>query len=98
MTPAQRRALAALRFNIAPTPDDIWQPSSFDVREVHEAVVREILNGMSAARDATPTGVIIEGRAGSGKTHLLGAVREMIQRQDGGYFFLVKVISGRTFW
>ena len=101
MTPQQRSALAALRFNVAPTPEDIWQPSPFDVPEVHQDVVREILDGMTAARtgsEASPTGVIVEGRAGSGKTHMLGAVREMIQKQDGGYFFLVKVISGRTFW
>jgi hypothetical protein len=102
MTPEQRSALAALRFDVAPTPEDIWQPSPFDVPEVHEQVVKEIFDRMKAARngsEASPTGVIMEGTAGSGKTHLLGAVREAIQREDGGgYFFLVKVISGRTFW
>ncbi|MDT5027645.1 MAG: hypothetical protein QOE61_4071, partial [Micromonosporaceae bacterium] len=101
MTPEQRSALAALRFDVAPTPEDIWQPSPFDVPEVHAQVVREIFDGMNAARtgsEASPTGVIMEGRAGSGKTHLLGAVREAIQREGGGYFFLVKVVSGRTFW
>ena len=47
----------------------------------------------------TPLGVALQGRAGSGKTHLLGAVRETIQRADGGgYFFLVSMINGRTFW
>ena len=98
MTPHERSALTALRFNVAPTPEDIWQPSPFDVPEIHKDVVREIIDGLTAARNASPMGVIVEGRAGSGKTHMLGAVREMIQRQDGGYFFLVKVISGRTFW
>ncbi|MBQ0902171.1 ATP-binding protein [Micromonospora sp. U21] len=39
----------------------------------------------------------MQGRAGAGKTHLLGAVRERIQR-DGGYFFLVDMVSGKTFW
>src|SRR5262249_44830658 len=33
----------------------------------------------------------------SGKTHLLGAVRAKIQQQPG-FFFLVNVINGKTFW
>ena len=101
MTPEERSALAALRFDVAPTPDDIWQPSPFDVPELHARVVEQIFDGMAEARygsEGSPSGVIVEGRAGSGKTHMLGAVRERIQREDGGYFFLVKVTSGKTFW
>ncbi len=95
-----RDALAALRFNPAPTPDDVWRPSPFNVPELHERVVKKILQGVNEARtgdDQSPLGVIVQGRAGSGKTHMLGALREQIQR-DGGFFFLVSVISGRTFW
>lgn len=99
---AERAALEELHFNPAPTPDDIWHPSPYDVPELHERSVREILGGVGRARrsDTTqPLGVALQGRAGAGKTHLLGAVRETIQRADGGgYFFLVNMISGRTFW
>ncbi|MFC0003766.1 ATP-binding protein [Micromonospora siamensis] len=98
--PEQRTALEALTFNPAATPDDVWLPSPFDVPELHERVVREILGGVNKARTddtARPLGVAMQGRAGAGKTHLLGAVRETIQR-DGGYFFLVNMINGRTFW
>jgi uncharacterized protein DUF87 len=96
----QRRALEAINFNPAPTPDDVWRPSPYNVPELHERVVREILSGVNKARRddvATPLGVAMQGRAGSGKTHLLGAVREHIQR-EGGYFFLVNLINGKTFW
>src|SRR3982751_5791373 len=98
----QRAALAALSLtmNPAPTPDDVWRPSPYNVPELHERVVREILTGVNRARreeNANPLGVAMQGRAGSGKTHLLGAVREQIQR-DGGYFFLVNLINGRSFW
>jgi hypothetical protein len=96
----EREALAALRFNPAPTPDDVWRPSPFDVPALHERVVKKILQGVNEARtgdDESPIGVVVQGRAGSGKTHMLGALRERIQR-EGGYFFLVGVISGKTFW
>jgi hypothetical protein len=96
----ERAALEALNFNPAPTPDDVWRPSPFDVPQLHERVVREILSGVNSARtgdDASPLGVAMQGRAGSGKTHLLGAVRERIQH-EGGYFFLVNLINGKTFW
>ncbi|MFF5230691.1 ATP-binding protein [Dactylosporangium sp. NPDC000521] len=99
---AERAALEALHFNPAPTPDDIWHASPYDVPELHERAVREILSGVGRARRSdtiTPLSVALQGRAGAGKTHLLGAVRETIQRADGGgYFFLVKLINGRTFW
>ena len=100
ITRVERNALSALNFNPAPTPDDVWRPSPFDVPELHERAVGEILSGVNRARrddDAKPIGVAMQGRAGSGKTHLLGAVRDKIQ-YDGGYFVLVNMISGRTFW
>lgn len=96
----ERSALSALNFNPAPTPDDVWRPSPYDVPELHARVVREILTGVNSARrddHAIPLGVAMQGRAGSGKTHLLGAVRDTIQR-DGGFFFLVSLINGKTFW
>ncbi|MEV8513543.1 DUF87 domain-containing protein [Dactylosporangium sp. NPDC051484] len=103
MIPAnERAALEALHLNPAPTPEDIWRPSPYDVPELHERAVKEILSGVGKARRSdtvTPLGVALQGRAGSGKTHLLGAVRETIQRAPGGgYFFLISMISGRTFW
>ena len=98
--PDRREVLAALNFNPAPTPDDVWRPSPYNVPELHERAVGEILRGVNRARrddNSRPLGVAVQGRAGSGKTHLLGAVREKIQH-DGGFFFLVGLINGKTFW
>ncbi|MEU9510117.1 DUF87 domain-containing protein [Micromonospora sp. NPDC048170] len=95
-----RAALEAVSLNPAVTPDDVWRPSPHDVPELHEKVVAEILRGVGRARTddtAVPLGVAMQGRAGAGKTHLLGAVRDRIQR-EGGYFFLVDMVSGKTFW
>ena len=97
---AERAALEEVDFNLAPTPDDVWRASPYDVPAQHARAVDEILRGVNRARTEdyrTPPGVAVEGRSGAGKTHLLGAVRERIQR-DGGYFFLVRLISGKTFW
>ncbi|MFF5180766.1 ATP-binding protein [Micromonospora sp. NPDC000316] len=96
----QRAALEAVSFNPAVTPDDVWRASPHNVPELHEKVVAEILRGVGRARTdntTVPLGVAMQGRAGAGKTHLLGAVRERVQR-DGGYFFLVDMVSGKTFW
>ncbi|WP_330440981.1 DUF87 domain-containing protein [Micromonospora sp. NBC_00821] len=96
----QRAALEVVSLNPAVTPDDVWRPSAHNVPELHEKVAAEILRGVARARTddtSMPLGVAMQGRAGAGKTHLLGAVRERIQG-DGGYFFLVDMVSGKTFW
>ena len=101
MAPTELEALESLRFNWAPVPDDVWRPSPFHVEGMHDAAVRELLNGLRAARDDTeegsPIGLVIEGQRGSGKTHLLGWARERVQEQ-GGYFFLISLLDAYGFW
>ncbi|MEU7823460.1 DUF87 domain-containing protein [Catellatospora sp. NPDC049133] len=100
MNPEQRRALANLRFDVAPVPDDVWRGSPFHVEALHDDVVRHILHGLDDARrspDGSPIGIAMQGQPGSGKTHLLGWVREQTQR-GGGYFFLVGLLDGAAFW
>ncbi|MEU1754239.1 ATP-binding protein [Micromonospora matsumotoense] len=100
MTGAEHAALAALRFDWAPVPDDVWRPSPFHVEGLHTAVVRDILDGVADARnsaDSSPIGLVLQGQRGSGKTHLLGWVRQQVQHQ-GGYFFLVGLLDAHGFW
>jgi Helicase HerA, central domain len=100
MNEAERRALSSLKFNYAPTPDDVWKPSPFHVDALHRQTVDAIFEGVESARSSdasSPLGVVIQGRSGSGKTHMLGMVRERVQR-DAGYFFLVSLLSGKKFW
>jgi hypothetical protein len=100
MTEEEHAALAALRFNWAMAPDDVWRRSPFHVDGLHQAVVRDVLDGIAdaeASLDASPIGLVLEGRQGSGKTHILGWVREQTQ-QRGGYFFLIGLLDGRDFW
>jgi Helicase HerA, central domain len=100
MSQEELAALAALRFNWAQVPDDVWRPSPFHVDGLHPAVVRDVLDGIEDARrssDASPVGLVLEGRAGTGKTHLLGWVRQQVQER-GGYFFLISLLDSRDFW
>ncbi|MCI4062073.1 DUF87 domain-containing protein [Micromonospora sp. R77] len=96
----ERRALAALRFNWAPTPDDVWKPAPFHVEGLHHDVVRTVLDSFLEAdgsADSSPVGVAVLGQRGTGKTHLLGTVRQEVHRR-GGFFFLVALLEARAFW
>lgn len=100
MSEQQRKALATLRFNSAETPDDVWRTSPSHVDGLHDKAVNRIRAGIADARGSTgpsPIGLVLQGRKGVGKTHLLGSVRRMIQR-EGGYFFLVELTTGKEFW
>nr|WP_221376463.1 DUF87 domain-containing protein [Actinoplanes polyasparticus] len=100
MNEEQRAALASLRFNWAPVPDDIWRPLPFHVDGLHLPALRDIADGFAdatASRDASPIGLVVQGQRGSGKTHLLGWVRQQVQER-GGYFFLVSLLDAGGFW
>ncbi|MEU8269256.1 ATP-binding protein [Sphaerisporangium sp. NPDC049002] len=100
MTGDERRALEALRFNWVEGPGDVWHPSEFHVDGLHRSTVQAILDGLAEAGDsvhASPIGVAVQGGRGTGKTHLLGWVREKVQ-QEGGYFFLVGLLDAKDFW
>ncbi|MFJ5989348.1 ATP-binding protein [Lentzea sp. NPDC092896] len=100
MTAQLREALAALRFNSAETPDDVWRTSPSHVDGLHTRAEHRIRTAIADARDSTgsnPIGLVLQGRKGVGKTHLLGTVRSMVQ-ETGGYFFLIEVTSAAMFW
>lgn len=95
-----REALAALRFNWAETPDDVWTTSPYHVDGLHQDAERAVRAGIKAAVDSngpSPIGIVLQGQKGVGKTHLLGWVRREVQSQDG-YFFLVALSTGDVFW
>ncbi|MER7503189.1 DUF87 domain-containing protein [Nonomuraea pusilla] len=94
------RALAALNFNYTEGADDVWRPSPYHVESLHGASAKILLDGLAEAaggRDASPIGVVVQGQRGTGKTHLLGWLRERVQR-EGGYFVLVGLLDARGFW
>ncbi|MER7132064.1 helicase HerA domain-containing protein [Streptosporangium saharense] len=93
-------ALQTLRFNWVEGPDDVWSPAAFHVEGLNRVVERDILGGIADVVNGgatSPIGLVLRGQRGTGKTHLLGWVRERIQ-QEGGYFFLIGLLDARTFW
>ncbi|MCZ8381022.1 DUF87 domain-containing protein [Mycobacterium sp. CPCC 205372] len=100
MQTQHREALGALRLNSVMSLDDIWHSQSTHIGGLHEDALADVMTAFDeVARypDATPLGVVIRGRAGSGKTHLLGQVRERVQA-GGGFFFMVELLDATTFW
>ncbi|MGB5110179.1 MAG: DUF87 domain-containing protein [Mycobacterium sp.] len=100
MQEAHREALAALRLTWAPTSDDLWCPQTTHVNGLNEHAVDDVMDAFGDALrdpDTAPLGVAIRGQAGSGKTHLLGQIRQRVQA-DGGFFFVVELLDAASFW
>lgn len=100
MTSAEHDALSSIQLTWAPTPDDVWRTNDLHVDGINEAAVESVIKSFDSARTrpvSKPLGVVIQGAAGSGKTHMLGQIRERVQ-QRGGYFFLIELLDEKAFW
>jgi Helicase HerA, central domain len=99
--PRERRALSELRrLDWAPTQDDVWSRLDFHIDGLNGDVGAAVVRAYETAATSTgrsPVGLVVHGRHGSGKTHLIRWAREQVQLR-GGYFFLMGVADGKTFW
>ncbi|EIV96190.1 helicase HerA domain-containing protein [Frankia sp. QA3] len=89
-------ALAAIRLDWVHALEDVWRTSPVHVDGLHTGPRRRILAALMEADTRKPLGVVVQGHAGTGKTHLLGWVRQQVQ-DLGGYFFLVGHVSSNAF-
>ncbi|RSN34798.1 AAA family ATPase [Amycolatopsis sp. WAC 04169] len=93
-------ALAALRFDWADTPDHVWRDSPYHVDGLHTGVLQQVGAGIKEAVSSdgpSPIGLVLQGKKGVGKTHLLGLVRKQAHGVRG-YFFLNDLTAGDAFW
>ncbi|MEU0499142.1 DUF87 domain-containing protein [Mycobacterium sp. NPDC006124] len=101
MDPRERDALKSLRLSFAPSADDLWNAQgAFHVPGVHDKALEQVMDAFADADrhpESSPLGVVVRGQAGSGKTHLLGQVRERVQA-GGGFFFLLQLLDATSFW
>ncbi|GAB4000917.1 hypothetical protein GCM10029992_34560 [Glycomyces albus] len=97
-------ALEALRnapSDFAVTPDDLWDDDSRPhVSGINELALRaieaRIVAAESSARSSV-TGLPLVGEGGSGKSHLLGRARRMVQER-GGFFVRLNIVDVHDFW
>ncbi|MGV9410885.1 ATP-binding protein [Nocardia sp. NPDC003693] len=100
MNEEQHHALASVQFGSVLGPDEVWSPLSYHVDGLHPHAVQEITRRVGAAAkrpNSTPTGLVLSGERGVGKTHMLGWLRQHVQGA-GGAFFMPKLIDGQSFW
>lgn len=100
MTPEERRALAALRFEWAPSRQDIWAPVGVHTAEVNSHAAELLGHGFgetAASTEASPLGIALLGEKGSGKTHLVNWLRGRVLLA-GGYYFPLRLWEGYEFW
>ncbi|MCW2591160.1 MAG: family ATPase [Mycobacterium sp.] len=101
MDPREREALSSLRLSWAPTADDLWHSQgALHVPGFNDKALDDVMAAFADAggeQQSSPLGVVVQGPAGSGKTHLLGQVRERVQAADG-FFFVVELLDATSFW
>ncbi|WP_324192132.1 helicase HerA domain-containing protein [Nocardia puris] len=100
MNEAQRHALASIQFSSVLGANEIWSPLSHHVDGLHPHAFAELTRAVAAAEArprSTPTGLVLSGEKGVGKTHMLGWLRQHVQDR-GGAFFMPKLIDGASFW
>jgi hypothetical protein len=100
LTEEEFAALTALRPDWTLGLADVWRPPREHVGDLNKATIRRLRSGVEDAQQSdgpSPLGLVIVGEPGSGKTHLLGLLRNEVQRDDG-YSFLVGLTRGDAFW
>jgi hypothetical protein len=100
MNEEEHHALSSIQFSSVLSQDEIWSPLSNHVDGLHPWATDEISRAVLAAKRrprTTPTGLVLRGERGVGKTHMLGWLRHHVQQLDGAYF-MPKLIDGASFW
>jgi hypothetical protein len=99
MTDEEREALEQVQFNWAVAAEDVWSPVPHHVEELHTLQARTLVKAVPRATGAArnPIGIVLQGQAGVGKTHLLRWLRQQVEPLPG-YFFLIRLVEGQEFW
>lgn len=101
MRESERDALAELTaINWALSRDGVWEEPKPHIAGLNGQALRTVMAGFDLAKASateSPIGVVVTGRAGSGKTHLVATVRSRVGAA-GGYFFALDLRHERSFW
>lgn len=78
----------------------VWRDWTYHVEGMHQSIATDLLSEFQTrtrSSDAAPLGWVIAGPAGSGKTHLIGSLRQKALA-SGGFFILLDLVDVRDFW
>lgn len=78
----------------------VWRDASYHVATINKDVTTRIMaefKARTAKLESAPLGQVVVGAAGSGKTHLIGALRQDVWR-SGGWFVLLDFAGIKDFW
>lgn len=95
----QSKALTALReadLEWVRRLQDVWRDDSGHIPELNRGALDAVVAAMSRIGMDSPLGRVVVGAAGSGKTHLLGALRAALAGR--AWFVLVDMTDVRDFW
>ncbi|GAA1853725.1 helicase HerA domain-containing protein [Myceligenerans crystallogenes] len=101
MKAAEREALKELtRTTWALGKDGVWENPEIHVAGLNGPAFGTVMGAFDDAKLSagdSPIGVVVTGRPGSGKTHLIATVRSSVLAA-GGYFFALDLRHEREFW
>ena len=94
------KTLRAMEFNWTRALREVWNDPPYHVDDLNKASVETIIDEFVATTRepaSNPIGQVIQGRAGTGKTHLIGTLRRRLWEMNG-WFVLVDIIGVVDFW
>jgi hypothetical protein len=87
-------------FNWTKDLQSIWSDPAVHVEDLHKEVINQIVDDFllyTKNANDNPIGQVIKGKAGIGKTHLVGNLRRRVWEANG-WFVLLDIIGITDFW
>src|SRR6266566_2253701 len=97
---SKETAFLGADFNWVRSQQSIWSDPRADVATLNKDHVEGILRDFSRLEDPdadSAIGRVVNGPAGSGKTHLLGTLRNRVWQRHG-WFILLDIVGIKDFW
>lgn len=95
---SQMQALEAVSFRPYYTAADIWRDDVIHVDGIHKDAFNEVRRAFGHMKQGVPySNIVVEGRAGAGKSHFLGRIRRGVTKGEN-VFVLIQLSSARQFW
>lgn len=92
------KALSAIVLKSVFSSDDVWSDAVVHVDGLHVTAWDEILQGYHAMQDGHAVdNIVVQGRPGAGKTHLLGQLRRKVV-SEGDLFVYFQMNSADQIW